>query len=945
MINIKSKDPHPFVTLGIGLGCSLFAVIISVLFSGLITAWENKTLDYRFKLRGSISSHPDIVLIDIDDVSMRAIGRWPWDRSYHARMIDILTKSGSSAIGYDVLFDQLAGIEGDTILKNITAGAKNLYYPVGFALQAAPLESVKHTKSDPSMEMLKKFNLPWQMPVNGHLLNVERSVAPFSELLKVSEGMGHISSNRDADGTVRRVPLAVNLEGGFFPAFGLSLARAYLQVPEADILIQPGSGIFLKNAKRPGERGSKDIKIPIDDHGMMVINYAGRWEETFVHYSFIDVMRAAESEQGRNDLRESLKGKICLVSNTATGYDLKPTPVEENYPGGGIHASIIDTILTEGFLREISRAGKLLILLILVTGAAWLSAGSIAGRDWKISLLSLCILIVAYWGLSYAAFSKMGLITEVFSPSLGMILGYLTATLYGKSVEQRRTVRIEAEMEQLGKSLKSMSQDLGKKEESLSNLREELSERMSLFNTVMVRDEESIQRIVHLEAKVESALKEKSLLLDSKQQLEMKLARILTEPVHSEFPLEGEWEELQRECAGHGIITRSLKVLRRFEQIRKAAQTKSPVLILGESGTGKELFARAIHELSLRSGRPFVIVDTPAISDALFESDLFGHVRGAFTGAVNERKGYFEMAQGGTLFLDEIGDLSGRIQAGLLGVLQRYEIKRVGSSSPFKVDVRVIAATNRNLSEDIGKGTFREDLYYRLNVVSVELPPLRERMEDIDPLVLYFLEKYRAENGISDHEIKGVTPDTLRRLKAHSWRGNIRELENAIARAVTMAKGKWITEGDIGPLQFSPSSPLAGEGKEEGNLEGAGEEAFISLMERTGFSIDKTARILGESRNTVAHRFKGICFERLAACNGDTDRASLELSGGRSESLHKVRQRMEEYYNNLLIVIQQYKYAEDALSECRRRFKNLKGRYFTAVEKLVNKHFEKNRQI
>src|SRR3989304_2911172 len=150
---MRARASQFLIIGGIGLGCSILVIIISILFFDLFTAWENKTLDYRFKLRGNISSHPDIVLIDIDDVSMRAIGRWPWDRSYHGKMIDILARSGAAAIGYDVLFDQLAGIEGDTILKNITAGAKNLYYPVGFALQAAPLESVKHTKSDPSMEM------------------------------------------------------------------------------------------------------------------------------------------------------------------------------------------------------------------------------------------------------------------------------------------------------------------------------------------------------------------------------------------------------------------------------------------------------------------------------------------------------------------------------------------------------------------------------------------------------------------------------------------------------------------------------------------------------------------------------------------------------------------------------------------------------------------------
>ena len=961
---MKAKTSQLLITAGIGLGCSIFVVLISIFFSGLITEWENKTLDYRFKLRGDIPTHPDIVLIDIDDASMQAIGRWPWDRAYHGKMIDILTRSGAAAIGYDVLFDQPAGAEGDRTLKNFTADTKNLYYPVGFSLKDAPAESMEFPDGEPFIELLKRFTLPQQISVPKRILNVERAVTPFKGLLEVSEGLGHISSNRDSDGTVRRVPLVVNLDGAPFPAFGLAVAAAYLQVSPENILIQPGYHVLLKDAGIPGKTGKGNIKIPIDDPGMMIINYAGRWEDTFAHYSFIDIMRAAESEKGRNDLRESLKGKICLVSNTATGYDLKPIPVEGNFPGGGIHANIVNTILTGNFIREISPAGKILILVILALGGAWLSAGGGAGRDWKWGLFSLFILIGAYWVLSYALFSRLGFITEIFSPSLSMILGFLTSTLYGRTVEQRHSARLTGEMEHLGKSLKSMSEKLNAKEGELLDLREDLSKRMFSSKTLMVRDEESIQKMALLEARMEGVLKEKDLLLQSKQQLEMRLARILSEPVHSEYQLEGEWEDLQKECAGYGIITRSMKVLKIFEQVKRAAQTKNPVLILGESGTGKELFARAIHELSPRSKRPFVVVDTPAISDTLFESDLFGHIKGAFTGAINDRKGYLEMVQGGSIFLDEIGDLSGRIQAGLLGVLQRYEIKRVGSSTPLKVDIRVIAATNRNLSEDITEGTFREDLYYRLNVISFELPPLRERMEDIEPLVHYFLGKYCAENGVRDSAIKGITPEALSRLKANGWKGNIRELENAIARAVAMAKGKWINEADLGPLQVSPvilkkisdtvrksaipssiPSPLGGEGQGEGKFEGDADASFLSLLEKMEFSIDKTARALGESRGTVAHRLKGVCFDQLVRSNGDIYRAALALSGGNPESLSRVRQRMDEYYSNLLSVIQRYENVEEAMAECRRRFKNLKGQYFTALEELVKKHFEKKQQI
>ena len=489
----KSKTSQRLVILGIGLGCAILVIITSFLFSGLFTDWENKTLDYRFKLRGNIPTHPDIVMIDIDDASMKAIGRWPWDRSYHGKMIDILVKGGASAIGYDVLFDQPADGGGDAVLVNATMGVKNLYYPVGFSLKAESVDPVHVDDRESSLEKLSPFVLPQQISPQEKILNVERAVMPFQELLAVSNGAGHISSNRDPDGTIRRVPLIVNLSGNPFPAFGLISTAGYLQVLPDDILFQPGYFLLLKRARRLGDASGRDIYIPVDNMGMMVINYAGRWEDTFIHYSFTDIIKAAESETGRSDLKEILKGKICLVSNTATGYDLKPVPVEENFPGGGIHASIINTILTENFMREVSPAGRVLIVTVLTVGAAWLSMGSLAG---------LPILIGAYWILSYVTFLKFGLITEMFLPSTGMVLGFLTATLYGRTMEQRHLTVLSGEKEQLGKTLKAMSGELTQKECELSNLRQEFTQSISNLNMVIVRDEGAVQKIALLEERV-----------------------------------------------------------------------------------------------------------------------------------------------------------------------------------------------------------------------------------------------------------------------------------------------------------------------------------------------------------------------------------------------------------------------------------------------------------
>ncbi|MGQ9858551.1 MAG: sigma-54-dependent transcriptional regulator [Thermodesulfobacteriota bacterium] len=243
-----------------------------------------------------------------------------------------------------------------------------------------------------------------------------------------------------------------------------------------------------------------------------------------------------------------------------------------------------------------------------------------------------------------------------------------------------------------------------------------------------------------------------------------------------------------------GMIGSSPEMRRIFETIQMVAPTDATVLITGESGTGKELVAKAIHELSSRSGGPFVAVNCPTLPANVLESELFGHARGAFTDARQDRKGLFQEAHGGTIFLDEIGDLPQDLQSKLLRVLQEREIKPLGCSRSFKVDVRVLASTNQDLREQIAKGGFREDLYYRLNVVSIHLPPLRQRMEDVPLLAQHFVERYASKLGKRGMRI---SPETMEALLSHSWPGNVRELENTIQRALILARSDTITQGDL----------------------------------------------------------------------------------------------------------------------------------------------------
>src|SRR3954465_4294170 len=255
------------------------------------------------------------------------------------------------------------------------------------------------------------------------------------------------------------------------------------------------------------------------------------------------------------------------------------------------------------------------------------------------------------------------------------------------------------------------------------------------------------------------------------------------------------------EMVGHSDIMQEV-----FRLVDQVAPARSTVLIMGESGTGKELIARAIHMNSPRASRPFVTVNSSNIPSELLESELFGHTRGAFTGAVAAKKGLFEVADGGSIFLDEIGDIPPETQARLLRVIQEREFTPLGDTSPRRVDVRIIAATNVDLKEAVKQGTFREDLYYRLSVVPIELPPLRDRREDILPLAQHFIRKYNEENGRQVSE--QIAPEVLALLEAYSWPGSVREVENAIERAVVIAPADEISRQFLRPEISDPESVI-----------------------------------------------------------------------------------------------------------------------------------------
>ncbi len=320
--------------------------------------------------------------------------------------------------------------------------------------------------------------------------------------------------------------------------------------------------------------------------------------------------------------------------------------------------------------------------------------------------------------------------------------------------------------------------------------------------------------------------------------------------------LEREYQRLREQIeGGHEIVGDSVAIRELRRQIAIAAPTNGRVIIYGENGSGKELVARAIHSLSTRRNKPFVEVNCAAIPEDLIESELFGHEKGAFTGAIAQRRGKFEMADEGTIFLDEVGDMSLRTQAKVLRVLEEQTVERIGGKAPIRVDVRVIAASNKNLTELIAQGSFREDLFYRLNVIPIEVPPLRKRKEDIPVLVEHFVRTCSAEYG---KRPKKVTGEAMAYFQIYDWPGNVRELKNMVERLVIMVPADTITPTDLLP-PLVPAIPV-GEAGWEPNLRDAREafeRAFIlSELRVNEWNVSKTADRLGIERSHLYRKLK-----------------------------------------------------------------------------------------
>jgi transcriptional regulator with GAF, ATPase, and Fis domain len=584
---------------------------------------------------------------------------------------------------------------------------------------------------------------------------------------------------------------------------------------------------------------------------------------------FVDLLQAFE----RAPDSLNFSGKIDIVAGTAPGMPLlKATPLADALPAALIHATMAENLIQRNYLRELPALIQL-VLVVLLAVSAWFVWQT--NRSRLIVAAGVGILLL-YWMAAMLLFSKAHLILPLFYPTLAYVASFSYAGLM-----QRRAA-----------------------DESITKL----------FQEQIVVKESQLETAKSRLAELQSALERRT--MDSEQ-----TRQLAEERQNAILALEKELRDLRTH-----VVAEEQFVPKQFPEIVHAANGKMatilaaaekigsediPVLLLGETGTGKEMIAHAIHQSGKRKNAPFVAVNCGALPETLLESELFGHEKGSFTGATSRRRGRFELADKGTVFLDEITETTPAFQARLLRVLQDGTFERLGGEQTLKVDVRVIAACNKDLQEEVAAGRFRADLFYRLNGFPITLPPLRERQDDIPLLAAHFLKKHGYQQTLTFSE------QAMEILRTFAWPGNVRELENIVRRAAILAQseGRNIIQASDLPKEIvkkdsSQRATVVYQPLEEQILE------MLRALKFSRSAITQTAKALGNrDRGTITEYFRGICFEHLVKADFDVEKAAQAVAATSDvETIGRVRAKIEEYLKNLqtartneTIVASQYK--------------------------------------
>ena len=719
-------------------------------------------------------------------------------------------------------------------------------------------------------------------------------------LSDVARGFGRLSLEPDQDGVLQDSLSPRSSSGSQHPSFAQAIHASISkrELPDASLQRFP---------PRRYLQGTHDVP--------------------FRTYPYEEIRTSIE-RQDWDRLTHQFQGKVVILLPGGPHPSGETTSWTASLSPAMVHVWWLNAMLTDSWATQ--PHGVILLLGTSVFGAI-LGMGILSQR----SIRKVNVWVVG--SLLIAGLITIAGIREGWVFPLGSMAGALGLTCLGviwwkvwttEELVEKRILEGERELARLHQELVGKRSEVQQLVAQLQVASKEAQESHSVIQDLHESQHSISHQLIQSQAAMESTQ-------DDIRQLEQELERLRTQvpALPPELSPPDDAQTQFRECESFQILTRDSGVLRVFQDLKKAAITTHPILLMGETGTGKEVFAQAAHQLSPRRHQPFISVNMAAIHSDLFEGELFGDVKGAFTGAVG-RQGYLEAAHGGTLFLDEVGELPPPMQAKLLRVLENGTFHRVGDSRPIQVDVRIVAATNRDLQKEVEAGRYREDLYYRLRSIVITLPPLRQRSaEDRIVLAHRFFDQFTDSH--KDNQ-SGFSQGALDAILAYSWPGNIRELRQTIAQAVALKDGAIITEGDLQLKNQEKKSVELTPGQPKAISEGLEDTLVLDCLRLHKFDMQATARSLGWDRSTVTQRLKGLGFQALVESQGNIEVAARVLAGDPG-SVRVVERRLREYAKNLFS--QSYPSLEEAVADCRKRFRNLPERYFPAVERLLQREF------
>ena len=856
--------------VAVPVGVLLFAA------SPLFAPLEDQLTRLKYLARGVEPADSNIVLVYADNEAVKTVG-WPVRRNFQALLLHALADLHPRAIGLEIVFDDpRPGYhefpEYDTLLAAMIRRA-------GCVVLASYFDHVDEGTGPADSLPTSISTYP---RVRGDIPPGRGLHMPLPAFAGAAAGIGHVNFSNDE---ATAIPVVVADGRTAVPAFALEVLRVATGTSPNDVLLRDGLVLL--------DREGRERRLPLSGHAAVLLNFPGPLR-SYVRYPFLEVLRSYDAlrhgQPGTVPV-ELLKNKIILVGLIAEGRsEFRPTPFDPRTPTLVHHATLIDNALHDRFLTAVPPAAAGLILLLAAMGCA--VAVLLLPRPFHILAAFSIVAIVVI--ASFILFALSGILL----PVTGVVLAGAAVTAIVLAVRSRAEgVRVDV----LTAERDAVMTQLHDREAKVALLERELLARQN-----------------------DSGKARADGLLEEIRRYKQEIYALSTRAQDMErFDLVADDEQGSPETF-EGIVYAPVGPMKQVvEFVRKIAPSDAPVLILGESGTGKELVARAIHGKSGRAPKAFVAVNCGALAETLLESELFGHEKGAFTGAVKDRMGRFELADGGTIFLDEIGEVSEAFQLKLLRVLQEGEFERVGGSKTVRVDVRVVAATNKDLREEVSLGGFREDLYYRLNVLTISLPPLRDRPGDVTLLLRHFLQ--REGGGVTAS--KGV----IEILQSHSWPGNVRELESSVKRAVLMAKAEnraMIAARDL-PDELAAA------------LRGAVpvHDQVVELVRAKGFSrssvSDTAAELGGLNRGTVAEYLRGECLRIFAEAEYNVGDAARRIALSTDEAiLDRVQKRLNEYLLNIASAIDQSQPWETSRTALRPKTKNLPQRYHPVVEQV-----------